>query len=320
MPEREPHFEEEPQMQQTQNFLDSKEPTFEKENSPSNQEQRGEKEFKWKEAEQNLEKFGGIEKGIRDTVVALNVFGIKTVNSCEGHYNHGRIAPWVSIEKWESKPQERYTGSKEFEQEFYEELGVTELNKNYAGYLKEFDARRAKILGPEKVEPDSEEIGRQIAEMHGEVEKEYGVTPEITKKWMEAGTQVDKEIEKARKDGRLQETEEYKNWKTENDAMKDKAQQLLDEFYENRKVPKDARLIIDQDGTGSWCIYNGGKDYYDVTRQQNEIPDTDKKYYQKILDGKNSKKEQNELEGRVENYRTEFQDFSKFLKQKYFTK
>jgi len=36
-----------------------------------------------------------IDQGIFDTVVALNVLGISTSMSCEGHLNHGRAAPWI---------------------------------------------------------------------------------------------------------------------------------------------------------------------------------------------------------------------------------
>jgi hypothetical protein len=36
-----------------------------------------------------------IDKGIFDAVVALNVFGISTSMSCEGHLDHGRAAPWI---------------------------------------------------------------------------------------------------------------------------------------------------------------------------------------------------------------------------------
>jgi len=315
MREGEPHFEEESQVYEAS---DAKEPILEKETPPKGQGRQNEKELKWKGAEQNLEKFCGIEKRIQDTVAGLNVFGIETVNSCEGHNNRGRIAPWVSIELWESKPQERYAGQKEFEQEVYEKLGVTQLNKNYTDYLREFDSKRAEILGPGRVEPDSEQISRQISKTRIEIEKKYGITPKVTKKWMETGMQADKEVGGAEKDGHLQETEKYKKWKAENDAMKNKAQQLLDDFYRNRKVQESARVLIDQDGTDSWCIHNGGKDYYDVTRKGDEIPDADKKHYQKVLDGKNSKKEQRDIKRRVGNYRAEFQDFAAFLKEKYF--
>ena len=115
----------------------------------------------------------------------------------------------------------------------------------------------------------------------------------------------------------MQETEEYKKWKAENDAMKDNVQELLNEFYADRKVTEDERIIIEQDATEMWCIHNGGKDYYDVTRRQDDIPDADKKHYQEILDGNNPKEEQEDIEKRVEKYRAEFQAFAAFMKQKY---
>ena len=36
-----------------------------------------------------------IDPGIMDTVVALNLLGIPTVQSCEGHIDHGIAAPWI---------------------------------------------------------------------------------------------------------------------------------------------------------------------------------------------------------------------------------
>ena len=36
-----------------------------------------------------------IDRGILETVIALNVLGIPTVQSCEGHIDHGVCAPWV---------------------------------------------------------------------------------------------------------------------------------------------------------------------------------------------------------------------------------
>jgi len=39
-----------------------------------------------------------IDQGIFDTVVALNVLGIPTRQSCEGHLEWGTGAPWVDIQ------------------------------------------------------------------------------------------------------------------------------------------------------------------------------------------------------------------------------
>ncbi len=38
-----------------------------------------------------------IDKGIFDTVVALNILGFVTRQSCEGHLDHGLPYPWVDV-------------------------------------------------------------------------------------------------------------------------------------------------------------------------------------------------------------------------------
>lgn len=40
-----------------------------------------------------------IDKGIFDTVVALNALGIATSASCEGHLDHGLPYPWVDVKE-----------------------------------------------------------------------------------------------------------------------------------------------------------------------------------------------------------------------------
>jgi len=46
----------------------------------------------------------GIDPGIFEMVVALNVLGIHTAASCEGHLDHGIAAPWIDIENPEADP------------------------------------------------------------------------------------------------------------------------------------------------------------------------------------------------------------------------
>lgn len=48
-----------------------------------------------------------IDKGIKEVVVALNMMDVKTLASCEGHFDHGYSYPWIDIdpsspevEKW----------------------------------------------------------------------------------------------------------------------------------------------------------------------------------------------------------------------------
>jgi hypothetical protein len=38
-----------------------------------------------------------IDDGIFDTVVALNILGVTTRMSCEGHLDHGLSYPWIDI-------------------------------------------------------------------------------------------------------------------------------------------------------------------------------------------------------------------------------
>ena len=38
-----------------------------------------------------------LDAGIKDTVIALNALGYKTIGSCEGHLDHGTGAPWVHL-------------------------------------------------------------------------------------------------------------------------------------------------------------------------------------------------------------------------------
>jgi hypothetical protein len=58
--------------------------------------------YSWNLVAEKLSKITGnlgmpIDKGIFDTVVALNVLGIQTAQSCEGHTDHGLCYPWISI-------------------------------------------------------------------------------------------------------------------------------------------------------------------------------------------------------------------------------
>ncbi|GCE14804.1 hypothetical protein [Tengunoibacter tsumagoiensis] len=38
-----------------------------------------------------------IDPGILETVIALNLLGVETTSSCEGHLDHGTPAPWVDF-------------------------------------------------------------------------------------------------------------------------------------------------------------------------------------------------------------------------------
>ncbi|HLG63845.1 MAG TPA: hypothetical protein VKY19_18025 [Ktedonosporobacter sp.] len=62
----------------------------------------------WEEACQAVEQFTdklglGIDPGIFETVVALNLLRIQTVQSCEGHLDHGYAYPWITVVDAERK-------------------------------------------------------------------------------------------------------------------------------------------------------------------------------------------------------------------------
>jgi len=66
-----------------------------------------------------------IEEGIKEVVVGLNVMGLTTVQSCEGHpdSSHGYPYPWVMIEA-PGEPEESHVGEKELCERFAREHGV----------------------------------------------------------------------------------------------------------------------------------------------------------------------------------------------------
>src|SRR3989338_1414592 len=102
--------------------METREPSYEPQ--PLNLEKESQWNNMLETIETDLSGVGGIEKEIKEPVVAFNAVGLPTTNSCEGHDNHGRIVPWVSVGA-PNMPKERCVGQKEFEQKVYEENGVS---------------------------------------------------------------------------------------------------------------------------------------------------------------------------------------------------
>lgn len=72
---------------------------------------------KWNKVKKEMEEAADvlgyeIEKDIMEPVVALNVFGINTNQSCAGHIDRGMSAPWISI-KAPDEPEEQFSGQNE---------------------------------------------------------------------------------------------------------------------------------------------------------------------------------------------------------------
>jgi len=60
------------------------------------------KSLAWEEAlrriERTVDKLGHpVDLGIKETVVGLNLCGINTSGSCEGHEDHGTFAPYIDV-------------------------------------------------------------------------------------------------------------------------------------------------------------------------------------------------------------------------------
>jgi hypothetical protein len=81
-------------------------------------------EEKAREIKQTTEKLGHpIENGIKDVVIALNLVGLPTSASCEGHHNWGLGAPWVEIAA-SKRPKWRFVGERESFERVAKEHGI----------------------------------------------------------------------------------------------------------------------------------------------------------------------------------------------------
>jgi len=128
------------------------------------------------------------------------------------------------------------------------------------------------------------------------VAKKYNLTFEEVQK----GTNMDAYWEAMRECSQNEETEEYKNWKKENKNLFKKAQSFLKEFYKKRKVNPEMKLKITEI-EGHFRIHNGGRDYKPIVKKE----DLSEKEIKIRLE-------------KLKKYRSEMQEFTEFLKRKYF--
>ncbi len=78
-----------------------------------------------------------IDTGILETVVALNLLGLKTVASCEGHLSWGRGAPWVHIRADDTQREDALVvlRRREIQQQIEtQSLSKDETNRLYADF------------------------------------------------------------------------------------------------------------------------------------------------------------------------------------------
>ena len=65
--------------------------------------EKSEKQRRWDEMAERVGKVTDklekpIDEGIKEGIIALNLFDINTSASCEGHIDHGVYAPWIDIQ------------------------------------------------------------------------------------------------------------------------------------------------------------------------------------------------------------------------------
>lgn len=171
----------------------------------------------------------GIDEGIKEPVVGLNLLGVNTRQSCEGHVDtgHGIAAPWIDIK---AKPTTEAAGLREASMKLLDDAEKMATEKGY----------------------DDVEVAALYKEHH-----------------------------RLNKESRKQELVEAK-----------KAMDLLSEFYAERQVPYDRRLVLDVKGYGGATIHPQGSNFQELAE-----PDVRR---QKLVE-----------------YQQEMKDFSVFLKAKY---
>ncbi len=144
-------------------------------------------------------------------------------------------------------------------------------------------------------EPEERFVGQN--EAFEKVAKKYNLTIEEVKT-----SKIDEAYWEAMKEcSQNKETEEYKKWNEENEKLLVKGRGFLEEFYKDRKVEPNVKLQIEE-GVGNFRIHNGGEDYQPVIEEEREFSEEEKKARAE----------------KIEKYRAEMREFTKFLKEKYF--
>lgn len=101
----------------------------------------------------------------------------------------------------------------------------------------------------------------------------------------------------------IPEAQDYREWKQKTAVQAQKLQELLDQFYKNREVAEDVKLVIEGDpetGNAQFWVHNNSNDHA---------------YFKDVVEL--SAEESKALEVRQANYRAEFDAFAGFLKEKF---
>jgi len=145
-------------------------------------------------------------------------------------------------------------------------------------------------------EPEEKFIEQDTA--FEKVSKKYKIPVEKAKRMLNLDAYWEA-IKECSKNG---ETDEFQEWRQENQKLMQKAKNFLDEFYKDRKVEPNIKLEIEEGVEGDFRIYNGGEDYNPIIEEDKKLSEEEKKI----------------ISEKLEKYQGEMKKFTKFLKDKYF--
>jgi len=194
---------------------------------------KSQKEIEWDNKQKEIESWGdkqglGIDEKVKDTVVAFNVVGLPTGESCEGHLDHGYSAPWVGVEA-PDEPAERFIGQNNIFQKVANEYGLSleeiKRGENNEAYFKALGEAAENGETPEydKWRQKNQELMKKTSELLDEFYKDRNV-PENLKLKISEGAEGPFRIHNGGEDYRPMTEEKFE--KLADEQKKDLSQRL----------------------------------------------------------------------------------------------
>lgn len=190
-----------------------------------------------------LEKLGVDEK-IQDTVIELNRLGFVTTESCEGHLEHGNIAPRVRFEA-PGRPEWRFVGEREAFESAAQANGIT-----------------------------IEDIRENLRPKYGEtITHDETAEERIFQTLQQARTATPHETE----------TEAFTRWREATNVLAARLKTWLTEHERSISDSDEEKLHIDVDddprsGRYAYFLHAGGSDYLDMIDPEEllQLPEVEK--------------------------------------------
>jgi len=216
------------------------------------------KNKRWKDAEKLIneatERDRPIDPRIKETVIALNILGLPTSQSCEGHIKKDDWpAPWIDI-KDPDEPSYRFVGERELAERtmrgrvtLEEEQACISIQRD-RDILKEIYKARPELdqtKGMEDTERREWWSGRR-KEILREKLKEHKISFERYEEVAKILAEIRQKIEAERKEKgvKREEVSEYLEWRARNEELAVKARELLEEFYQGRSAPPSSSVEL----------------------------------------------------------------------------